>query len=110
MSSWPETASFHELLPTTIKFCRICQRDTPHQVRGGRGVIAVICIPCLGRALRGEIELKELMANSELLSRSQLLLQYLFAVDMMIDNNEALEPSPDISEVRDTAGDPECLD
>jgi hypothetical protein len=54
--------------------------------------------------------LKKLMANSELLSRSQLLLQYLVAVDMMSDNNEAFEPSFDISEVRDTAGDPECLD
>ena len=54
--------------------------------------------------------MKKLMANSELLSRSQLLLQYLFAVDMMIDNNEAFEPCPDISEVRGTAGDPKCLD
>jgi hypothetical protein len=52
----------------------------------------------------------ELMANSELLSRSQLLLQYLFAVDMMIDDNEAVEPCPDISEVRGTAGDPKCSD
>ena len=50
------------------------------------------------------------MTNSELLSRSQLLLQYLFAVDMMIDDHEAVEPCPDISEVRDTAGDPKCLD
>jgi hypothetical protein len=49
------------------------------------------------------------MANSELLSRSQLLLQYQLAVDMMIENNEVFEPSPDISEVCGTAGDPECL-
>ena len=49
------------------------------------------------------------MENSELLSRSQLLLQYLLAVGMTIEKNEAFEPPPDISEVRDTTGDPECL-
>ena len=52
----------------------------------------------------------ELMANSELLSRSQLLLQYLFAVDMMIDDNKTCEPYPDISEASGTAGDSKCLD
>ena len=50
------------------------------------------------------------MANSELLSRSQLLLQYLLAVDMMIENNVAFKSPPDISEVRATAGGPKCLD
>lgn len=49
------------------------------------------------------------MGSSEFLSRSQLPLQYLFAVDMMIENNEAFEPSPDISEVRGTVREPECL-
>jgi hypothetical protein len=56
MSSWPEPASFHELLPTTIRFCRSCERETPHQIRAGDGVVAVICIPCLGRALTYELE------------------------------------------------------
>jgi hypothetical protein len=56
MSSWPEPASFYEPLPTTIKYCRCCQRETPHQVRSGKGVVAVICIPCLNRALTYELE------------------------------------------------------
>ena len=56
MSSWPEPASVHEPLPTTIKFCRFCQRETPHQIRGGKGVVAVICIPCLNRALAYELQ------------------------------------------------------
>lgn len=56
MSSWPEPASFQELLPTTLKFCKICQRETPHQIRGGEGVVAVICIPCLRRALTYELD------------------------------------------------------
>ena len=56
MSSWPEPASFHEALPTTLRFCKICQRETPHQVRGSSGLSAVICMHCLDRALTYELE------------------------------------------------------
>ena len=56
MSSWPEPASYHELLPTTIRFCRICQRETPQQIHSGEGMVAVICIPCLGHTLTYELE------------------------------------------------------
>jgi hypothetical protein len=49
------------------------------------------------------------MANSELVSRSQLLLQYLLAVDMTIGNNGLFEHSPDNPEARGAAGDPKCL-
>jgi hypothetical protein len=51
MSAWPEPASFHDVLPKTIKFCKACQRDTPHQIRANPGVTVVICVPCLNRAL-----------------------------------------------------------
>jgi hypothetical protein len=56
MSCWPEPASFHEALPKTIKYCKICQRETPHQIRGGPDVVAVICISCLERALRYQLD------------------------------------------------------
>jgi len=49
------------------------------------------------------------MANSELVSRSHLLLQYLLAVDMMVGNNGLFEQSPGIPETRGAVGDPECL-
>ena len=49
------------------------------------------------------------MANSELVSRSQLLLQYLLAVDMMGGKNATFEHSPEIVEARAAGGDPECL-
>jgi hypothetical protein len=42
-------------------------------------------------------------------SRSQLLLQYLLAVDMMVGKNAILDHSPGIPEARGAAGDPECL-
>lgn len=51
MSTWPEPASYHEALPRTIKYCKTCQRETPHQIRSGPGVVANICISCLERAL-----------------------------------------------------------
>jgi hypothetical protein len=56
MKSWPEPASFHEALPKTIKYCKTCARETPHQIRGGRDLIAVICISCLERALKYQLE------------------------------------------------------
>ena len=56
MSAWPEPASFPEVLPRTMKFCKVCQKETPHEIRGGSGVVATICIPCLRRALEYEQE------------------------------------------------------
>lgn len=55
MRSWPEPASFHEALPKTIKHCKTCQSETPHQIRVGRDVAAVFCISCLERALRYQL-------------------------------------------------------
>ena len=39
------------------------------------------------------------MANSEYVSRSQFLLQYLLAVDALGGNREALEHCPDVSDL-----------
>jgi hypothetical protein len=55
MSTWPEPASFLEALPKTIKYCKTCQRETAHQIRGGPGVVAFICTACLERALTHEL-------------------------------------------------------
>jgi hypothetical protein len=49
------------------------------------------------------------MANSELVSRSLLLLQYLLAVDMTRGNHADFENHPDVAEVRSPAADPECV-
>jgi hypothetical protein len=56
MSSRPEPASFGDLLPKMIKYCKTCRRDTPHEVRGGPGMDVVMCISCLSRALTYEPE------------------------------------------------------
>jgi hypothetical protein len=56
MSNWPEPASFHDPLPRTMKECKICQTVTPHEIRCGPGVAAVICMRCLDRALAYELQ------------------------------------------------------
>ena len=56
MNSWAEPASFGEYAPKTIKYCKTCQRETPHEVRGGSGMDVVMCISCLNRALTHELE------------------------------------------------------
>jgi len=55
MNAWPEPASFHEALPKTLKYCKTCQSETPHQIRCGPGLTAMICIACLDRALAFEL-------------------------------------------------------
>jgi hypothetical protein len=54
MTSWTEPAPCYGVLPKTIKYCKTCQRETPHQIRGGRGLTANVCISCLERALAYE--------------------------------------------------------
>ena len=49
------------------------------------------------------------MKNSKLVSRSQVLLQYLLAVDTAMDSDAAVELSTKASEVRGPGEDPECL-
>ena len=49
-----------------------------------------------------------MIANSELLSRSQLLLQYLLAIDTTMDDKQAFEHPAGGLEARATAGDPDA--
>jgi len=42
--------------PKTLRYCKVCRRDTPHQIRAGAGVIARICIVCLERVLGHELD------------------------------------------------------
>ncbi|MGA2144173.1 MAG: hypothetical protein ABSH49_04340 [Bryobacteraceae bacterium] len=56
MSARTEPASSQEALPKIMKFCKACQMETAHQIRRGVGATATICIPCLYRALRYELD------------------------------------------------------
>ena len=38
-----------------MRFCRTCQKETPHQLRQGTGAVVSLCVPCLERALSYEL-------------------------------------------------------
>jgi hypothetical protein len=42
--------------PQTLRFCKACGRETAHEIRSGSGVIARICVICMDRSLRHELE------------------------------------------------------
>ena len=52
----PEHQVLAPPFPSTLRFCKVCEGQTPHQVRTGSGVVATICIPCLERALQYELD------------------------------------------------------
>lgn len=42
--------------PKTLRLCRTCGKETPHQLRQGAGVVITLCVPCLERALSYELD------------------------------------------------------
>ena len=42
--------------PKTLRYCRTCSKETPHQIRQGAGVVVTLCVPCLERALTYELD------------------------------------------------------
>ena len=38
-----------------VRFCRVCQKETPHEIRSGCGLVAKICIPCLEHSMMNEL-------------------------------------------------------
>ena len=42
--------------PKTLRYCRSCGKETPHQLRQGTGVVVTLCVPCLERALTYELD------------------------------------------------------
>ena len=42
--------------PKTLRHCRACGKETPHQIRQGAGVVVTLCVPCLERALTYELD------------------------------------------------------
>jgi len=57
MSTWSEPEQYiQERLPKTLRYCKTCRKETPHEIRGGVGLTAAICIECLRRALSYELD------------------------------------------------------
>jgi len=45
-----------QAVPRILRFCEFCQKETPHEIRTGSGIIARICLPCLERDLMYELD------------------------------------------------------
>jgi hypothetical protein len=43
-------------LPKTLRYCKLCQKETPHEIRVGAGVVAKFCVACMERELFYELE------------------------------------------------------
>jgi hypothetical protein len=44
------------LTPKTLRYCRACAKETPHEIRESPGVIAAVCVRCAERALSYELD------------------------------------------------------
>ncbi len=56
MSTSTQTTETTTTWPKTMRFCRTCHKETPHQLRQGTGVVVSLCVPCLERALSYELD------------------------------------------------------
>lgn len=56
MSAPIRTTEITEAWPKTLRLCRTCGKETPHQLRQGSGVAVSLCVPCLERALSYELD------------------------------------------------------
>lgn len=56
MLNWHEQPATSASLPQTLRYCKACGRETAHEVRTGAGVIARICVVCIERSLRYELD------------------------------------------------------
>jgi len=44
------------LTPKTLRYCRACAKQTPHEIRENSDVTAAICVACVERALSYELD------------------------------------------------------
>jgi hypothetical protein len=44
------------LIPKTLRYCPLCQKETTHEIREGKRMTVTVCVPCLERALSYELD------------------------------------------------------
>ena len=40
----------------TLRYCKVCQKETPHEIRAGAGITARPCVECMERGLKYELD------------------------------------------------------
>ena len=56
MKSAQDHSELKQALVTTLRHCKVCNRETPHEILSGGGCVAKICIPCLENSKRYELD------------------------------------------------------
>jgi hypothetical protein len=56
MSDSPDYTLATHACPKIVRYCKTCEKETPHEIRNGVRVAVTICIPCLERALNYEMD------------------------------------------------------
>jgi hypothetical protein len=44
------------LIPKTLRYCPLCQKETTHEIREGKAMVVTVCVQCLERALSYELD------------------------------------------------------
>jgi hypothetical protein len=56
MDYWPGYVSKGDPLPRTLRFCKVCLKETLHEIRSGAGLTAKICVKCMEDERRYELD------------------------------------------------------
>jgi len=44
------------LTPKTLRFCHLCGKETPHEIREGTDMVVTVCVHCVERAMSYELD------------------------------------------------------
>jgi hypothetical protein len=47
---------FGSAIPYTLRYCQVCQKKTPHEIRTGAGLTAIMCVTCLETGRKDELD------------------------------------------------------
>ena len=56
MTGWSGHPAIIVDWPKTLRYCKLCAKETPHEIREGAGVVATFCVRCVQRALSYELD------------------------------------------------------
>jgi hypothetical protein len=51
-----DRSEYKQIVAKTIRYCKACEMETPHEIIAGSGCVAKICLPCLQRSERYELD------------------------------------------------------
>ncbi len=56
MDSWPGYGPQPDAFPHTLRYCKVCRKMTPHEIRAGAGLVAKMCVKCLESGRNYELD------------------------------------------------------